>query len=33
MEAAVDVLIVIALIADYWPLVFGLAMAAALALA
>jgi len=32
MEAMVDVLIVIALIPDYWPLLVGLAMAVALAL-
>jgi hypothetical protein len=32
MEATVDVLIVAALIPDYWPLLAGLAMAVALAL-
>jgi hypothetical protein len=32
MEATVDVLIVIALMPDYWPLLVGLAMAVALAL-
>jgi hypothetical protein len=33
MEATVDVLIITALIPGYWPLLAGLAMAAALALA
>jgi len=32
MEARVDVLIISALIPDYWPLLLGLTMAAALAL-
>jgi len=32
MEATVDVLMISALIPDYWPLLAGLTMAAALAL-
>jgi hypothetical protein len=32
MEAAVDILVISALIPDYWPLLAGLTLAAALAL-